>query len=61
MLTIKEVALTAIAKMPENSTSEEIMYEINFIAQVLKGLNDSKEGKTITTEELLNRVKTWAK
>jgi len=50
VLTIKEVALATIEKMPENSSSEEIRYEINFIAQILKGLQDSEEGRTITTE-----------
>nr|MDO8087252.1 hypothetical protein [Candidatus Sigynarchaeum springense]MDO8116829.1 hypothetical protein [Candidatus Sigynarchaeota archaeon] len=61
MATIKDAAIEAIKKMPDECTVEDIMYEINFIAQVLDGLRDVDEGKTISTEELLLRVKKWAR
>jgi len=61
MATIKEAALEAIKNMSDESTADEIMYEIHFISQVFKGLKDAKEGKTLSTEELLQRVKKWAK
>jgi predicted transcriptional regulator len=38
-----------------------ILYEINFISQVLDGLKDAEEGKVLTKEELLDRVDSWAK
>lgn len=47
--------------MLEDSSVEGIMYEIDFITRVLEGLNDSDEGRTITTEELLKRVEEWSK
>ncbi len=47
--------------MPENSSLEDIMYEINFVTQVLEGLKASEEGRTITTEELLKHVEEWSK
>lgn len=50
-----------IKTLPDNCTIEDIMYEINFVAQVYEGLEDSKNGKVITTEELLRRVDSWAK
>ena len=37
------------------------MYEINFVAQVLDGLKDAKDGKLLTTEEFLVRVEQWVK
>ena len=43
-------------EIPEDSSVEEIMYEIDFVIHVLEGLKDSEEGKTITTDELLNRI-----
>lgn len=61
MITLKEAALTIIEKMADDSTAEEIMYEINFISQVLQGQEDVKKGRTISTEDLLKRVKTWGK
>ncbi|HHT9153072.1 MAG TPA: hypothetical protein ACFYEM_06005 [Candidatus Hypogeohydataceae bacterium YC40] len=54
MSLIKEVTI-------EECSVEDIMYEINFVAQVLEGLKDAEEGKMLTTEELLSRVKQWAK
>jgi hypothetical protein len=41
----------------DECTVEDIMYEIDFIAQVMDGLRDADEGRTISTEELLVRVK----
>jgi len=35
---------------------EDIMYEIDFVGQVFKGLQDAENGKLIYTEELLKRV-----
>jgi flagellar motor switch protein FliG len=35
------------------------MYELNLTAQVLEGLSDEEKNKTITTADLLNRVKKW--
>lgn len=61
MATIKEAALEAIKNMSDESTADEIMYEIFFISQVFKGLKDTKEGNTLPTDELLQRVKKWAK
>jgi predicted transcriptional regulator len=61
MATIKDAAIEALKRMPDECTVEDIMYEINFIAQVLEGLRDAEEGRTITTEELLLRVEKWAR
>ena len=36
------------------------MYEIDFIGQVLDGLKDGEAGRTISTEELLDRVQKWS-
>lgn len=61
MSTLKEATKEAIKKLPDNCTPDDIFYEINFIAQVLDGLKDAKEGRVITTEELLKRVEQWGK
>nr|MDO8114250.1 hypothetical protein [Candidatus Sigynarchaeota archaeon] len=61
MATIKEAALELIKKLPDECTVEDIMYEINFVAQVLDGLHDAQQGKMISTEELLERVHQWGK
>ena len=61
MATIKDAVLKSIKLLPSECTAEDIMYEIHFISQVFEGLKDSQEGRTITTEEILQRVKKWAK
>jgi hypothetical protein len=58
---IKEVAIETIKRLPDECSVDDIMYEINLIAQVLDGLKDAEERKLLTTEELLGRVDEWAK
>lgn len=58
---IKEVAIETIKRLPDECSVDDIMYEINLIAQVLDGLKDAEDGKFLTTEELLGRVDKWAK
>ena len=61
MSALIDVSIETLRRMPENSSLEDIMYEINFVAQVLEGLKASEEGRTITTEELLKQVEEWSK
>jgi predicted transcriptional regulator len=61
MASLKEVTIETIRRLPEECSLEDIMYEINFVAQVFEGLKDVEERRLLTTEELLNRVKQWAK
>ena len=61
MIAIKEATIETIRRLPDGCSVEDIMYEINFIAQVLDGLKDAEEGRLLTTEELLKRVEEWAK
>jgi predicted transcriptional regulator len=61
MISIKEAVLESIKDLPDECSPEDMMYEIYVISQVFQGLQDAQEGKTISTEELLQRVKSWAK
>lgn len=58
---LKEAAIESIKRLPDGCSAEDIMYEIDFVAQVLEGLEDAENGRLISTEELLNRVEQWAK
>ena len=58
---IKAEAHHLIDALPEGATWDNLMYEINFIAQVHEGLADADAGRVITTGELLNRMKSWRK
>lgn len=61
MAVLKEVTIETIKRLPDDCSVEDIMYEINFVAQVFEGLKDAEEGRLLTTEELLNRVEQWGK
>jgi hypothetical protein len=61
MNALKEATIATIKKLPDNCTIDDIMYEIDFVAQVYEGLDDANSGKVITTEELLEKVKTWGR
>jgi len=61
MSSIKEASIETIRRLPDGCSAEDIMYEIDFIAQVLEGLKDAEEGRLLSTEELLKRVEQWAK
>ena len=61
MALLKEVSIETIRRLPDDSSLEDIMYEIDFVAQVFKGLLDAENGKLISTEELLKRVDKWSK
>lgn len=50
-----------IQEQPEDSSYDEILRELTFALMVKRGLADSKAGKTITNEEMKNRIRTWQK
>ena len=61
MVSLKELTIETIKRLPEECSVEDIMYKINFVAQVLAGLKDAEEGKGMTTEELLHQVEQWGR
>ncbi|MCP4219535.1 MAG: hypothetical protein GY765_33175 [bacterium] len=58
---LKQVVIETIKRLPDECSLDDIMYEINFPAQVYEGLKDAEAGNTITTEELLIEVDKWNK
>lgn len=58
-LSIKQTTLEVVKTLPENSTLEEIMYQINLAAQTLEGVDDIQKGRTISSSELLDKVDKW--
>ncbi len=61
MSVIKEATIETIKKLPDTCTFDDIMYEISFAAQVYEGLDDADSGKVISTDDLLQKVKTWGR
>lgn len=61
MDTLKETTIETIKRLPDGCSLDDIMYEINFVAQVWEGIQDANNGHLISTEELLKRVDEWGK
>ncbi|MCD6167441.1 hypothetical protein J7K19_12160 [bacterium] len=58
---LKETTIETIRRLPDGCSLEDIMYKINFVAQVIDGLKDAENENLLTTDELLDRVEQWAK
>ena len=59
MQTLKDATLDVIKGLPSTCSIEEIMYQINLVANVIEGINDVENGKTVSTSELLNSIEKW--
>jgi hypothetical protein len=49
---IKEAALRLIEQLPENSTWEDLMYQIYVHQAIESGITDSESGKVIAVEQV---------
>ena len=56
MLTIKNRMTDIIKNQPDDATYNEILRELAFDQMIMDGLEDSREGKTISNEEMKNRI-----
>ncbi len=59
MNSLKQASIEVIKSLPDSSSLDEIMYELNLTAQVLEGLSDEEKNKTISTADLLKRIEKW--
>lgn len=61
MINAKEISIETIAKMSQDSSINDIIEEIHLIANVMSGLEDVENQKTISTKELLFELESWHK
>jgi predicted transcriptional regulator len=57
----KQAVLKMIKRMPEESSVEDIMYELYFRQRVDRGLRELAAGKTISHERVKRSVTKWRK
>jgi len=48
-----------IDSLPEDTSYDEILKELAFNRMIQRGLNDSKENKTISNQDMASRIKQW--
>ncbi|MBN1601054.1 MAG: hypothetical protein JW915_05560 [Chitinispirillaceae bacterium] len=58
-MTVKEEAIRAISSLPDNAQIDDVMYRLYVIDKVTRGQTALKEGRTVTTEELLKEIESW--
>ncbi len=61
MATAKEEMIGIIKDQPDDSSYDDLLRELAFKRMVDRGLNDSREGRTITNEEMQRRIQSWQK
>lgn len=53
------MAKNIINSLPTDSSYDEIIKELAFDRMIKKGLEDSKNGKTVSNKEMELRIKQW--
>ena len=48
-----------IDSLPEDTSYDEILKELAFDRMIQRGLKNSNENKTISNEQMKNRIKQW--
>lgn len=61
MSNVKEKMTEVIQSQPEDATYEEIMRELAFERMVERGLDDTRNGRVISNEDMERRIRTWQK
>ena len=56
METLKDEAISAISKLPESASIDDIMYELYVIDKVKKGKEAAECGNTLSIEELKQEI-----
>lgn len=61
MGTAKDHITEIIRRQPDDSSYDEIVRALAFDLMVQRGLKDSDERRTISSDEMQRRIKTWQK
>jgi len=60
-MTTKEKIVQAVEALPSDATIEDAMERLLFLAKVERGLRQADEGKTISHEDVQERMAKWLK
>ncbi len=59
MTIAKQTAKKVIDSLPDDTSYDEILKELAFNRMIERGLEDSKNGKTISNEEMKQKIKEY--
>ncbi|MEI6817567.1 MAG: hypothetical protein WCL14_13230 [Bacteroidota bacterium] len=57
----KEAVIKVMNDLPNEFELDDLLEKLVFIAKVEKGMQQAREGKVISHDELLKEIKTWSK
>jgi len=60
-MTAKEQMKAVIEAQPDDATYDELLRELAFGRMIDRGLEDSRQGRLISNEEMAQRIRTWHK
>jgi predicted transcriptional regulator len=58
-MTAKELVINTLKKLPEETSIEEILEEIEILAAIQQGEDAADAGRVISHEEVKNMVTSW--
>ena len=61
MQSVKQNAIKVIEQLPDESTFEDIMEQLLFMQKVEEGLEDIRQGRVISHEDVKKRLSKWLK
>ena len=61
MSSAKEQITHIVQEQPEDSSYDEILRELALARMIKRGLEDSQAHRTISDEEMRQRIRTWQK
>jgi hypothetical protein len=61
MVPVKAQLIRVIEEQPDDSSHEEIIRELAFATMVERGIADSDAGRTISNDEMRQRLESWRK
>ena len=59
MQPVKQEALEAISRLPDDTDMDEIMYRLYVLDKIRKGQEAVEQGNTISSEELKREIDSW--
>ncbi len=59
MTTAKQSAKKVIDSLPDDSSYDEILRELAFAKMIEQGIDDSKNGRVISNEEMKQKIAQW--
>lgn len=60
MASVKDEMINIIHNQPDDSSYDEILKELAFHRMIERGLADSKQGRTISNQEMERRIRSWS-